>query len=237
MINLTGQIYFPNVYLETTNIDFGCILNNTEVSQEIKMTNIGPLLVNYKWKFVLEKDNVLSQLLANEMAASQTSNMTITSDSNQNLESSADQHVISNIIGYSSVETTLISEMENTEHIEEIEREMLNEQKSDDKTSKKLDELLSRSNKIELPNIEEVFDISPLYGSLHSGETQKIRVTYYGHKEVRAYVKAVCEVKNGPNYEILLKGEASVLNYEISDHLINFDYIVSGNCLSIFFVY
>jgi hydrocephalus-inducing protein len=84
---------------------------------------------------------------------------------------------------------------------------------------------------IDLPSIEEIFDISPLYGTLHPGESQKLRVNYFGHKEIKAYVRAICEIKNGPNYEMMIKGEASVLNYEISDYTIHFDYIV------IFFLY
>ncbi len=89
----------------------------------------------------------------------------------------------------------------------------------------------------QLPSIEEVFDISPLYGTLDPGETQQVSVTYYGHKEVRAFVKAVCEVKNGPTYELVLRGEASVLAYEISDHLIDLGFVpfdeVSEACLTI----
>ncbi len=61
-IALTGHIFFPNLYLETGSVDFGCILNNTEAGQDLKVTNIGPLLVHYKWKFVLDKDNVASNL-------------------------------------------------------------------------------------------------------------------------------------------------------------------------------
>ncbi len=89
----------------------------------------------------------------------------------------------------------------------------------------RLGALLNRGSPV-LPSIEEVFDISPLYGTLHPGEAQKMRVSYFGHKDVRAYVRAVCEVTNGPSYELMLKGEASVLNYEISSHQINFDFIV-----------
>ncbi len=218
--------------METSRIDFGCILNNTEVSQDIKMTNIGPLVVNYKWKFVLEKDNIVSNL--NMSNNELTSNLTI------NLEN--DHNLLSNIIGDPMSET--YSQIENNEKIEQIEKEILDENKishidsqnklSDDHQqseqikSHKLEELLSKSSLVELPNIEEIFDISPLYGCLHPGESQKLKITYYGHKEIKAYVRAVCEVQNGPNYELYLKGEASILSYEISNRIINFDYIVNN---------
>lgn len=104
VIDLTGEIFFPNVYLESSDIDFGCILNNTEVFQDIKMTNIGPLVVHYKWKFVLDKDNVVSNQVLhhenlNELPFTSHSDVQhndhrITSESN--LES---HQAISNIIG------------------------------------------------------------------------------------------------------------------------------------------
>lgn len=258
-INLVGEIFFPNIYLETNNIDFGCILNNTEVCQDIKMTNIGPLVVHYKWKFVIEKDNIISnrvklnqsrstertesekeeqeeQLLANHAVNEHR----ITSESNLD---NGDHQLISNIMGDAVVDTTL-----NSDKIEQIEQEILDEHKLEEQQpcledvmeaepkqddfiekvkSNKLEELLNKAANIDLPSIEEIFDISPLYGCLYPGEAQKLKVTYFGHKEIKAFVRAVCEVTNGPNYELLLKGEASVLNYEISSHTIDFDYIVS----------
>ncbi len=164
---MNGEIYFPNVHLESTLIDFGCILNNTEVVQHIKMTNKSPLIVNYKWKFILEKDNVISLI------------------EEQNIEN---------------------------EHAEQEREEVIK--------NSKLEELI-KPMQSDLPSIEEIFDISPLYGNLHPGETQVLTITYYGHKEIKSYVKAVCEVKNGPDYELLIKGEASVLNYELSNKSID----------------
>jgi len=240
-IGLTGEIFFPNLYLETTILDFGCILNNTENYQDLKITNIGPLVVNYKWKFVLEKDNVTSNLNQDIVKQHQdlnedevqlldmirTNQHRVTSESN--LES-GDHHLVTNIIGDPLIDMTL-----NSDKLDQIEHEILSEKKQaseqldqDNFNSNKMVDLLKKAP-LQLPNIEEIFDISPLYGCLHPGEVQKMRITYFGHKEVKAYVRAVCEVSNGPSYELMLKGEASVLNYEISSHDINFDYIVSIN--------
>lgn len=59
----------------------------------------------------------------------------------------------------------------------------------------------------------QVFDILPLYGMLQPNETQQMSFTFYGHAYVAARVKALCEVEGGPTYEILLSGEASMVNY------------------------
>lgn len=186
LINLKGQIYFPNIHLESDLVDFGCILNNTEVCQDVKMTNIGPLTVNYKWKFIYESDNILMNQRTEEL---------LPTTSQDNLY---------------DMDTTDISSDKSI-------------QQTEDQSSK----LITNKHDIDLPSIEELFDISPLYGILHSGESQNIKVNYYGHKEIKAYVRAICEITNGPSYDMVLRGEASVLNYEISDYSLHFDYIVS----------
>lgn len=194
---MIGEIYFPNVYLEKTLIDFGCILNNTEVQSVIDMTNVGPLLVNYKWKFVLESDSIVF---------------------NENRQFDADERkkVSKSNSNDSETKHSTTDENEATTKVEEL----------DTKSNNRIEELLNRQkNEFDLPSIEEIFDISPLYGSLHPGEVQKVTVTYYGHREIRAKVKAICEIVNGPTYELMVRGEASVLCYEISDRIIDLGHI------------
>ena len=53
----------------------------------------------------------------------------------------------------------------------------------------------------------------PLYGELEPGETQKFQFTFYGHSHAMAEAAAVCSVHGGPDYRILLKGQASLLQY------------------------
>lgn len=247
-INLTGEIFFPNVYLETNNIDFGCILNNTEVFQDIKMTNIGPLPVHYKWKFILEKGNVVSTQVMLPNAQSELSSRSISDDI---ADQGINEHRITSVSNLDHGENHAASniterEQDMTADSEKIENHADGDDKEDTLEdvldmvqvkeapnvlnavqSNKLEALLNKRSNLELPSIEEIFDISPLYGCLHPGEAQNLKVTYYGHKEIKAFVRAICEVTNGPNYELNIKGEASVLCYELSEHSINFDYIVS----------
>ncbi|CAF0787663.1 unnamed protein product [Brachionus calyciflorus] len=202
LVNLVGEIYFPNVHLETNIIDFECILNNTEVTQIVKMTNIGPLSVNYKWKFILEKDNIVSNLNADQ------TNHSDNDSENRNLKLDL------------SALTDENQNQDDTEQNDLAKSQTLIDQ-SKAKIENKLEELLMKQNELETPSIEEIFNITPLFGSLNPGETQNLTVTYFGHKEIRAYVKAVCEIQNGPDYELMLKGEASVLNYELSTRTID----------------
>ncbi|XP_064076651.1 hydrocephalus-inducing protein-like [Vanessa tameamea] len=51
-IKLIGKINFPNIYVLTPRVDFQCVLNGTIESRTIKIQNVTPLLVCYKfnWK-------------------------------------------------------------------------------------------------------------------------------------------------------------------------------------------
>ena len=61
----------------------------------------------------------------------------------------------------------------------------------------------------------QVFDILPLYGTLQSGETQDIQITFYGHSDITTEVVAACKVHGGPTYQLILAGEASTIEYKI----------------------
>ena len=51
-VELQAEIFFPNVAFETGELDFGCILNDTETIRYISMTNNSPLEVRYSWSFL-----------------------------------------------------------------------------------------------------------------------------------------------------------------------------------------
>uniref|UniRef100_A0A8C3CDK8 HYDIN protein n=1 Tax=Cairina moschata TaxID=8855 RepID=A0A8C3CDK8_CAIMO len=51
-VTVRGEVYFPNLHIQTMALDFGCILNDTEDVRYIEMTNCSPLLVRYRWAFL-----------------------------------------------------------------------------------------------------------------------------------------------------------------------------------------
>ncbi|XP_053944033.1 hydrocephalus-inducing protein homolog [Cuculus canorus] len=51
-VTIRGEVYFPNLHIPTTALDFGCILNDTETVRYIEMTNCSPLPVRYHWVFL-----------------------------------------------------------------------------------------------------------------------------------------------------------------------------------------
>lgn len=57
-IKLRGEVFFPNLHFEKMEVDFGCILNDTEVTRYINITNNSPLEVSYRWSFMLDDEPV-----------------------------------------------------------------------------------------------------------------------------------------------------------------------------------
>lgn len=55
-VGLRGEVYFPNLTFEKMDVDFGCILNDTEVTRYVNITNNSPMPVKYRWSF-LEPSN------------------------------------------------------------------------------------------------------------------------------------------------------------------------------------
>lgn len=55
---LRGEVYFPNLEFEKMEIDFGCILNDTEVTRYVNISNNSPMDVRYKWSFLVDNQPV-----------------------------------------------------------------------------------------------------------------------------------------------------------------------------------
>lgn len=222
-VSLISEMFFPNIHLETSLVDFGCILNNTEVQQRIKMTNFGPLIVNYRWKFLLDKNNI-------QPFSEQPLKITEKAESSQLIENKKFDDEI-NATHYSELFIEY-PDFEASNNPEKSDDGGLSETKRTNNANNALQEvILNKTVGLELPSVEEIFDISPLYGSLDPGQCQELTITFYGHKDIKAFVRAICQVKNGPDYEMLIRGEASVLNYELSSKIIDF------GCIVHFFVY
>jgi len=52
-VSLRGEVCCPNLQFDKMTVDFGCILNDTEVTRYIQMCNTSPMEVSYQWSFAL----------------------------------------------------------------------------------------------------------------------------------------------------------------------------------------
>lgn len=55
-LNLRGEVNYPNLSFETMEVDFGCILNDTEVIRYVRVTNCSPLVVKFRWFFLVDDE-------------------------------------------------------------------------------------------------------------------------------------------------------------------------------------
>lgn len=54
-VGLRGEVHFPNLHFSSAALDFGCVLNHTEVQRQLTMTNCSPLSVSYHWAFLVDQ--------------------------------------------------------------------------------------------------------------------------------------------------------------------------------------
>ncbi|XP_042303381.1 LOW QUALITY PROTEIN: hydrocephalus-inducing protein homolog [Sceloporus undulatus] len=231
-INLRGEVYFPNLHFSTMNLDFGCILNDTEMVRDISMTNCSPLHVKYRWSFVTDDRDCLIRFsprevmppaeeeAAKELEAPQP--LLLPPSPTGSKESVREATMGENAENLSGEEALLKETVESAEPdpgdtrtkclpaaTDEVGEEL--PKKSQPETKEIV--WCVDSQEHHLTGVEEVFDIMPLFGTLQPKETQKMTFTFYGHADIVAHVKALCEVEGGPTYEVMLSGEASLVSY------------------------
>jgi hydrocephalus-inducing protein len=67
-----------------------------------------------------------------------------------------------------------------------------------------------------------IFDILPIKGCMMPGDTELVTVSYYAHPNYRCKCTAVCEVEGGPDYELALEAESSLIKYALDRTSIDF---------------
>ncbi|XP_015443273.1 hydrocephalus-inducing protein homolog isoform X1 [Pteropus alecto] len=229
-LSLRGEVHYPNLSFETMELDFGCILNDTEVIRYITISNCSPLVVKFRWFFLVDDEENQIRFVTwprepHSALLSQMESVPGTSASASSPPVPATESSEVNLNDF--VKTILVDE--------ELESEEREPQKTEVPVIVITDELKVNSAETEKTNqsqvefqeslwifeqeemlsigIEEVFDILPLYGVLQPHSSHQISFTFYGHCDVVAQAKALCEVEGGPTYEIILRGEASLVNY------------------------
>uniref|UniRef100_A0A669QXT0 HYDIN axonemal central pair apparatus protein n=1 Tax=Phasianus colchicus TaxID=9054 RepID=A0A669QXT0_PHACC len=199
-VAVRGEVYFPNLHMGTTAVDFGCILNDTEDVRYVEMTNCSPLLVRYRWSF---------------LAGSRVSQMryvpcpfllpcVLVPTPEIDLPPSS-QLLLQLLVLFFQLLPPAVQELESAaEMVSAAETRSLVETK---------EPMEFVENEPLALGVEEVFDILPLYGELQPGESQQVTFTFFGHANLVVHITALCEVQGGPTYEVMLSGEASVISY------------------------
>ncbi|XP_006746825.1 hydrocephalus-inducing protein homolog, partial [Leptonychotes weddellii] len=240
-LNLRGEVNYPNLSFETMELDFGCILNDTEVIRYVTITNCSPLVVKFRWFFLVDNEENQIRFVswprkAYSAPLSQVESIPVISASASSPAVPAIESPEMDLNDF--VKTVLTDEDVGCEEREYKEVQVPTVVISDglkfnSAETEKTDPNLSQVEFQEPPwifereemlsiGIEEVFDILPLYGVLRPHSSHQISFTFYGHCDITAQAKALCEVEGGPTYEIMLRGEASLVNYSFDTKDINY---------------
>ncbi|KAM9374294.1 hydrocephalus-inducing protein homolog [Phaethornis superciliosus] len=221
-VTVRGEVYFPNLHLQTMALDFGCILNDTEEERCMEMTNCSPLLVQYQWSFLTDRPG--SQMRFSPSGPQFFIKTRAPKEEGTRWEHSApaesssrDGHTEEPDKALGAVEDPA---QEPADAADSVEAKPLPSSVSGDNQSIKGSMKLQETEPL-TPGVEEVFDILPLYGVLQPGKSQQVTFTFFGHTNIIAHVMALCRVEGGPTYEVVLSGEASLISYVLNIREIN----------------
>ncbi|NXQ99391.1 HYDIN protein, partial [Sagittarius serpentarius] len=221
-VAIRGEVYFPNLHIQTTALDFGCILNDTEDVRYIEMTNCSPLLVQYHWSFLTDshakqmrfsppapKFFIKPRLPQEEGARSERSASVESGSRDGGVEEPAEARGAAEDPGQEPADADDSLE---AKPLPSTAAEL--EGAVEPRSPGGIKELVQfmEAEPFTL-GMEEVFDVLPLFGVLQPGESQRVTFTFFGHANIVAHVMALCRVEGGPTYEITLSGEASLINY------------------------
>ncbi|XP_006860378.1 PREDICTED: hydrocephalus-inducing protein homolog [Chrysochloris asiatica] len=245
-LNLRGEVHYPNLSFETMELDFGCILNDTEVIRYITITNCSPLVVKFRWSFLVDDEENQIRFVPwpkklYSAPLSQVESVPATSVS-------ASSPVVTAALDSSEMDLSdFVKTILEVEDDGDYERQHKKAQlapatmvtpvlQSPFPGALNVERICRSQSQVEFHEslwifehdemlslgIEEVFDILPLYGVLQPHSSHQISFTFYGHCDIIAHTTALCEVEGGPTYEITLKGEASLVNYSFDTKEINY---------------
>ncbi|XP_065590283.1 hydrocephalus-inducing protein homolog [Cyrtonyx montezumae] len=231
-VAIRGEVFSPNLHFETTTVDFGCILNDTENVRYVEMTNCSPLLVRYRWLF-LEGSHVSQMRFSppvpkylvkpqpkeeegapmEPLASAESSNKDGNVKEPAQAVGAAEEPAPGPADADGALETQLLPPA--AEELESAAETTVSAAETQSLVETKEPVELVENEPLAL-GVEEVFNILPLYGELQPGESQQVTFTFFGHANLVAHVTALCEVQGGPSYNVMLSGEASVISYLFS---------------------
>ncbi|NWY49823.1 HYDIN protein, partial [Chionis minor] len=227
-VTIRGEVYFPNLCIQTMAVDFGCILNDTEDVRYVEITNCSPLLVQYHWSFLtasqlsqmrfsppVPKFFIQPQRPKEEGAWSERSASVGSSSRDGGAEEPAEAL---GAAGDPAQEPADADDSLQAKPMPSTAAELGGAVElggvAGTQSPVRIKELMQFVEAEPLAlGVEEVFDILPLYGMLQPGKSQRVTFTFFGHANIVANVVALCKVEGGPTYELALSGEASLINY------------------------
>ncbi|XP_063024390.1 hydrocephalus-inducing protein-like [Melospiza melodia melodia] len=203
-ISLQGEVHFPNLEMQPSSLEFGCIRIGTEEVRFLEITNCSPLPVQYHWSF--QSDSEVTRFSG---LGSRTSGWTWALWEEEIEEFSLEK--LTQILQTCVVCGNFCLHNVQAEQIPEYPRLLVGFE--------------GVSCSVDTPQTsleaEEAFSILPVSGVLQPGESQQVSFTFCGHLNTISDVTALCHVEGGPTYKVLVTGEISHLSYLVRPQEIN----------------
>ncbi|XP_064243061.1 hydrocephalus-inducing protein-like isoform X2 [Passer domesticus] len=214
-IILWGEVHFPNLQIQPSTLEFGCIVAGTEEVRSLKMTNCSSLPAQYHWSFHsssqvyrLRYEHYPPKFKPQPPKEKRTC-----------LDSSASQRRRFKI---RTVEEPVTALKESRDLAQSLGTQVPPEARRGYYIPLGL---AGFKCSVDVPHTplkaEKAFSILPLSGVLQPGESQEVSFTFSGPFYTIAHVTALCHVERGPTYEVVLTGEASCISYSLSLREIN----------------
>ncbi|XP_014668502.1 PREDICTED: LOW QUALITY PROTEIN: hydrocephalus-inducing protein homolog [Priapulus caudatus] len=197
-VALRGEVGFPNLRFERRAVDFGCVLNGTETTRRVTVTNTSPVPVSYAWSFHVDPhDPGITRARAGTPPVTRCS---------------SPPQIKRARVAFDDVPERIPST-----RMSSVCR--WGGSMGASPTMQLWENVVCDNSALTIP---EVFDILPLRGSLQPGESDVVTLSFFGHEDVVATALAACEVDGGPTYELQLSGAASDMCYELTGQDIDF---------------
>ncbi|XP_030138182.4 hydrocephalus-inducing protein homolog isoform X2 [Taeniopygia guttata] len=214
-ITLRGEVHFPNLQIQPSTLEFGCIMAGTEEVRSLEITNCSPLPVKYHWSF--HSDNQVNKLRS-ELYLPKFKPQP-PKEKRTHMDSLASQMRRFKI---RNVEEADIALKESRDLAQSVGAEVPPQTRAGYYTPLGLTGFRCSRDVPHTPlEAEEAFSIVPVSGVLQPGGSQQVSFTFFGHLNAISNVTALCHVEGGPTYEVMVTGEASRVSYSLSLREIN----------------
>ncbi|KAM3964816.1 LOW QUALITY PROTEIN: hydrocephalus-inducing protein homolog [Aphomia sociella] len=239
-IKLIGKINFPNILVLTPKVDFQCILNGSLESKTIKIQNMTPLLVCFRFQW---KKPEISQIEyssnIDELKISSAVSDPNVSDLHEILacRTPADSPIdkaaedeglakgipapVPDAIGIESLlfeESEIQFDIKKTRIIKKVAPMINIDYESEFDWICKF----SKDNELNKIDINDVLQLTPHRGLLKPNEIQYIHVIFRPKPNINVRAILECEVLGGPSEPVIVTGQSSDLMYKINTQKLNF---------------
>ncbi|XP_068876459.1 hydrocephalus-inducing protein homolog [Aphelocoma coerulescens] len=217
-ITLRGEVHFPNLLIQPSALEFGCIKAGAEKVLSLEITNNSPLCVKYHWSF--HEDSQVNKLRYEPYPPKFQPHPP--TEKRTCLDCSTPQQRRFRIRNV-EVPSPIIEELQRLARQEGLTgTEVPPYTRGHSYVPLGLGAFRHsiELNYSPIP-VDQAFKILPLLGELQPGESQQVTFRFSGHLNSIARVTALCNVEGGPTYDVELTGEAQRIHYSLSVREIN----------------